>query len=177
MGQILARTAFVAVGMCCLTLAASRADEETRGDAKGHDAKFVMKAAEGGLAEVKLGKLATEKAMSADVRKFGQRMVDDHTQANKQLMAIAERKGLKVPTEMNRKDQETYDRMARLSGAEFDRAYAKHMVEDHEEDISEFKDESKNGQDEQIRAWATKTLPTLEEHLKMAKGLNGSRDR
>ena len=135
----------------------------------GSDQTFVMKAAHGGMAEVKLGTLATQKAANADVKAFGQQMVDDHSKANDELKQLASTKGITLPTDIDAKDQATYDRLSKLSGAEFDRAYMNHMVSDHRTDVSEFRRESQHGSDPDVKAWAAKTLPTLEHHLQMAE--------
>jgi putative membrane protein len=135
----------------------------------GSDHTFVTKAAQGGLAEVKLGQLATQKASSSDVKAFGQQMVDDHSKANDELKQLASTKGITLPTDTDAKHQATYDRLSKLSGAEFDRAYMKDMVSDHKEDVSEFRTESQRGSDPDVKAWAAKTLPTLEHHLQMAE--------
>jgi putative membrane protein len=135
------------------------------------DSTFVTKAAQGGMAEVKLGHLDEEKAMSPDVKNFGQTMVHDHTKANDELKSIASSKGITLPSDIDSKDQATYDRLSKLSGAEFDRAYMKDMVSDHKTDISEFKREAERGADADLKAWAGKTLPTLEHHLQMAESI------
>ena len=135
----------------------------------GADNNFVMKAAQGGMAEVKLGQLAVDKASSEDVKKFGQTMVDDHSKANDELKQIAAAKGINLPDSLDGKHQATYDRLSKLSGAAFDRAYMKDMVADHKEDVSEFRKESTKGTDPEVKAFATKTLPTLEHHLEMAQ--------
>ena len=133
------------------------------------DTSFVTKAAQGGMAEVKLGKLATEKASSPDVKTFGQQMVDDHSKANDELKSLASKKGLTLPTDVDAKDQATYDRLSKLSGAEFDKAYMADMVSDHKTDVAEFRRESQRGSDPDVKAWAAKTLPTLEHHLQLAQ--------
>ena len=133
---------------------------------------FLTKAAAGGMAEVKLGQLATEKASNPDVKAFGQQMVDDHGKANSELKDLASKKGVTLPSDIDAKHQATYDRLSKLSGAEFDRAYMQDMVADHREDVSEFRRESKNNSDSDVKAWAAKTLPTLEHHLQMAESTN-----
>lgn len=138
----------------------------------GADQSFVTKAAIGGMAEVKLGQLATQKASNADVKKFGQQMVDDHGKANDELKQLASQKGITLPTDVDAKQQATYDRLSKLSGAEFDKAYMHDMVTDHHEDVSEFQKESRSGSDPDVKAWATKTLPTLQHHLQMAESTN-----
>jgi putative membrane protein len=133
------------------------------------DTHFVTTAAEGGLAEVKLGELAKQKGSNQSVTSFGDQMVKDHTEANNELKSIASSKGIKVPESLNAKDQALYDRLSKLSGGQFDRAYISAMVKDHEEDISEFRRISRTAKDQEIKSFASKTLPTLEHHLEMAQ--------
>lgn len=133
------------------------------------DRKFVRAAAQGGLLEVELGKLATEKASSNEVKKFGQRMVDDHTRAGNQLKDIASSKGITVPTKLSAKDRMTKDRLSKLSGDEFDQAYMNNMVKDHTQDVSDFKRESVSGTDSEVKNFASSTLPTIEDHLREAQ--------
>ena len=135
------------------------------------DRQFIKKAAEGGLAEVQLGQLATEKADSQDVKQFGQRMVDDHTKANDQLKQVASQKGVTVPDKLSPKDAATKARLEKLSGKAFDRAYMRDMVMDHTKDVSEFRLESKNAKDPDVKNFASQTLPTLQDHLKEAKSI------
>ena len=135
------------------------------------DQNFVKKAAQGGMAEVELGKLATQKASSDDVKKFGQRMVDDHSKANDQLKQIAGNKGVSLPTDLDAKDQALKDRLSKLDGEQFDRAYMKNMVHDHTKDVSEFRKESTSAKDSDLKSFASQTLPTLEDHLKQAKSI------
>src|SRR5579872_699543 len=135
------------------------------------DKKFVVQAAQGGMAEVELGKLATEKASSDEVKKFGQRMVDDHTKAGDQLKELASSKGIQVPDKLSPKDQMTKDRLSKLSGEQFDKAYMSDMVKDHTQDVSEFKRESASGKDADVKNFASATLPTLQDHLRQAKEL------
>lgn len=137
------------------------------------DAKFAMNAAQGGLTEVKAGQLAAEKASSPDVKAFGQQMVDDHTKANEQLKAIAQEKGMTLPTDINAKQQAMYDRLSKLSGADFDSAYVKAMVMDHDEDLKEFTKESTKGKDEKIKGFASQTLPVIQGHLEKIKAIQG----
>jgi putative membrane protein len=147
-------------------------DQTGSANRMGAESTFLTKAAVGGMAEVKLGQLATEKASNADVKAFGQQMVDDHGKANNELKDLASKKGATLPSEIDAKHQATYDRLSKLSGAEFDRAYMAEMVSDHHEDVNEFRRESKSGPDSDVKAWAAKTLPTLEHHLQMAESTN-----
>ena len=135
------------------------------------DRQFIKKAAQGGLAEVQLGQLATEKADSPDVKQFGQKMVDDHGKANDQLKQVASNKGVAIPDKLNAKDAATKARLEKLSGKAFDRAYMRDMVVDHTKDVSEFRTESKTAKDPDVKNFASETLPTLQEHLKQAKSI------
>ncbi|MDQ2843812.1 MAG: DUF4142 domain-containing protein [Acidobacteriota bacterium] len=136
------------------------------------DSTFAMKAAQGGMAEVQLGKLAADKASNPDVKAFGQQMVDDHTKANDQLKSVAQQENMTLPTDLNAKDQAMYDRMSKLSGAAFDRAYVKDMVKDHEMDVKEFQKESTAGKDDNIKNFASQTLPVLQGHLDKIKAIS-----
>ncbi len=133
------------------------------------DIEFVLAAAQGGMAEVEIGKLAAERARSGEVKQFAQRMIDDHSKGGDQLKSIAESKSIALPTALTPKDQALHERLARLNGEAFDRAYMRAMVTDHMKDVAEFRHESHDGHDPQVKAWATGILPTLEDHLKMAK--------
>ena len=133
------------------------------------DSNFATKAAQGGMAEVQLGNLAKDHASSTEVKNFGQQMVSDHTKANDQLKSIAAQKNITLPTSIDAKDQAVYDRLSKLNGVEFDRAYMRQMVEDHRKDVSEFRKESTSGSDPELKSFASSTLPTLENHLKMAE--------
>lgn len=133
------------------------------------DENFVKKAAEGGMAEVKLGRLAEERGSNPAVKNFGRRMVQDHSKANNELKSVTSKESIPLPDEMDKSDQATYDRLSKLSGDAFDRAYARDMVKDHTKDIAEFQKEAKNGRDESIKNFAAQTLPTLQNHLEQAR--------
>jgi len=138
------------------------------------DRKFVLAAAHGGMAEVELGQLATKNGSSDAVKQFGQRMVEDHGKANEELKQLAAGKGITLPTSLDKKHKQTYSHMSRLTGQNFDHAYAADMVKDHQKDVSEFEKEATSGTDPDVKAWAAKTLPTLQEHLRMAQSLPGA---
>ena len=133
------------------------------------DKEFVQKAAIGGMAEVQMGKLAQQKAGSEQVKQFGSRMVEDHSKANDELKQVASNKGLTLPTDLDAKHKSKVAKLEKLSGAQFDRAYMDEMVDDHKHDVSDFEKQSKSGHDADIKAFASKTLPTLQEHLKLAQ--------
>lgn len=135
------------------------------------DRTFVLAAARGGLEEVQLGKLAAGKAVDPDVKSFGQRMVDDHSKANDKLRQAVSDKGVSLPSDLDRKARAEVDRLAKLEGSAFDRAYVRMMVKDHVKDVADFNRESSTAHDPQVRQFVTDTLPTLQDHLKMAKDL------
>jgi len=136
------------------------------------DRTFAEKAAAGGAAEVEGGRLAERQAASEKVKQFGSRMVQDHSKANDELKQLAAAKGLQLPSGPDPHSQEMMAKMQKLSGAAFDRAYMDHMVKDHKKDVAEFQKEASSGKDPQIKAFAAKTLPTLQEHLKLAEATN-----
>ncbi len=135
------------------------------------DNSFAKDAAEGGMAEVKMGQLAQSNAMNASVKMFGQRMVTDHTKMGDELKAVASRKNIALPSDISSKQELTYKTLSSKTGADFDKAYISDMVKDHEEDVAAFQKEANSGTDEDLKALASKALPTLQEHLKMAQDI------
>jgi putative membrane protein len=133
------------------------------------DKKFLTEAAEGGMMEVELGKMAADKGTDPDVKAFGQRMVDDHTKANDKLKTIAADKGVILPTTVGTMDKHTMDKLQKATGADFDRLYMSDMVKDHKKDVSDFQKAAKDAKDSDVKTFASDTLPTLQEHLKMAQ--------
>ena len=133
------------------------------------DARFVKEAAQGGTAEVKLGQLAQEKGTNESVKNFGKRMADDHSKANDKLKEAASKESIPVPSDIGAKNQATYDRLSKLDGAAFDRAYASAMVKDHQADVAAFQKQANAGKNDSIKSFASETLPTLQDHLKEAK--------
>ncbi len=180
--------AFLVLGMCALlalvaTAGASgtqNANSSAAGNANansGHgamtaDSKFVMNAAMGGLAEVELGKVAASKGASDEVRQFGQRMVDDHSKANEELMRVASSKGMTPPSALDAKHQAEVQKLSALSGEKFDKEYVKMMLSDHKKDVGEFQKQASRGADPDIKAFASSTLPTLQEHLQMIQRIS-----
>jgi putative membrane protein len=135
------------------------------------DSSFVNEAAIGGMAEVELGKLASTKAANAEVKKFGQMMVTDHTAANNELKALASKKGWTLPTDLDSSHKSTADDLKGRNGADFDSAYVDEMVDDHEEDVKAFEDKANNATDPDLKAFAQKTLPVLRKHLDAIKAI------
>jgi putative membrane protein len=136
------------------------------------DKKFVMEAAAGGMEEVQLGQIAAQKASDPDVKSFGQRMVDDHTKANDQLKQVASQKGVTVPSSLPASKQKDVDKLNKLNGAAFDSAYVSMMVKDHKKDVADFQKESKSAKDSDVKSFASTTLPTLQDHLKMIQDIS-----
>jgi putative membrane protein len=135
----------------------------------GNSNDFAKDAAQGGMAEVLLGRLAAERGASPAVREFGQQMVTDHSKANAELMQIAGRKNIQLPTEVKSDQKSEQDKLSKLTGADFDKEYVDYMTKDHEEDASEFQKQSQSGGDAEIKAFAAKTLPVIQHHLQMIK--------
>jgi putative membrane protein len=133
----------------------------------GNDRDFLVAAASGGMMEVELGRVAARQASSERVKQFGQRMVTDHGAANAELKKLAARKAIALPSRMTPEHETMAARLSSLKGAEFDRAYMKAMLEDHQGDVAEFRDKTMSATDDDVKAFATETLPKLEEHLRL----------
>jgi putative membrane protein len=141
-----------------------KVDEET--------SDFMVKAADGGMMEVELGKVAREKAKNQRVKEFGEMMVVDHSKANEELKSLAAQKNVTIPAAVGEDHRKHIDDLSKKSGADFDKAYMKMMVDDHKEDIDLFEKDSSSGKDPDVKAWAAKTLPVLRKHLAAAKSIN-----
>jgi putative membrane protein len=129
------------------------------------DAKFATNAANAGMAEVALGKLASEKATNAQVKEFAQMMITDHTKVNDELTAIAKTKNITLPATVDEEHQKKMDDLSKKSGADFDKAYVNAMVDGHKKVLDMMKDEAKNGKDADLKAFAEKTAPAVQTHL------------
>ena len=135
------------------------------------DREFMSEAALGGMYEVTLGQQIEKKATNPDVRAFAAKMVNDHGKANEELKQLAAKKGFTMPAQLDDDHRESIEELTKLSGAELDKKYIDEMVDDHEDDVDEFRDAAKDAKDPEIRAWAGKTLRILEGHLVEAKRL------
>ncbi|HET9209855.1 MAG TPA: DUF4142 domain-containing protein [Thermoanaerobaculia bacterium] len=161
--------ALTVAGLLAVLAPAFAAQTETKGALSQQDQKFAMDAAAGGMMEVEGGRLASQKGASQAVKDFGQRMVTDHSKANQQLMQVASEKGLTLSKELPAEHKQHLDKLSKASGAEFDRMYMSHMVKDHEKDVKEFEKQAQKGTDPALRAFAEQTLPTLRQHLEIAR--------
>jgi putative membrane protein len=141
------------------------------GPTKVDDKKFLKDAAMGGMLEMELGKLATQKGSSDEVKQFGQKMLDDHTKASDGLKQVAAKENVNIPDSLDSRHQSRVDKLAKLSGPQFDKAYMKDQLKDHEQDVRDFQNESRNGSDPEVKQFASKTLPLLQEHLEIAKNV------
>jgi len=151
---------------------AEQINEENKPTEDNDDSEFAVKAASGGMLEVELGRMAQEKAQSQQVKDFGAMMVKDHSKANDELKALASSKNIVLPSTLGEEEQKHVDELAKLSGKEFDKKYVSMMVDDHKKDVDEFKETANDAKDPDIKAFASKTLPTLEEHLTKIKAIN-----
>ena len=168
MKRLRINTALIAVSIGWLLMGTAWVQAEKVSDM---DQQFLKQAAHAGTAEIKLGAMAKEQAASPEVQQFGQRMITDHTKANEELMALAQVKDISVSTEMDKQHQETAEMLSKMQGSQFDREFMRHMVKDHEKAVQLFATAAQESQDGDIKAFAAKTLPTLEEHLQLARQL------
>ncbi len=129
------------------------------------DAKFAVDAANGGMTEIELSKLATAKTTSAKIKEFADMMVMDHTKAGGELKAVAQVKNITLPDSLNADSKKVVMDMSKKSGADFDKAYVDKMVADHKATVEMFEDGSKKIKDADLKAFVDKTLPTIKGHL------------
>jgi len=154
------------------TETAEEANDQKFDDTKlEDDTEFAVAAADGGMFEVELGKLAEKKAVSKDVKDFGAMMVKDHSKANDEFKALAAQKNITLPDSLSEDKRKKYNDLAEKKGMDFDKAYVSLMVDDHKEDIKEFEEASKDSKDAEIKAWAAGKLPTLNQHLETVQNL------
>jgi putative membrane protein len=128
------------------------------------DKMFLSKVAEGGIAEVQLGKLAAQKSSKDDVKSFAQKMVDDHVDLNKQLANTADEMGLRLPKTMSAAGKAEYEKLKSMSGSDFDTEYITFMAKTHHEDYRDFRTEVTVATDPNLKAFIGKVAPVLREH-------------
>jgi putative membrane protein len=132
------------------------------------DQSFVQNAALVNQEQIKLGQLAVKKGTSSQVRDFGQKLIDDHSKVGDQLKQIATREGISLPTELGPEQTNTISRLSGLSGKAFDSAFMDEIKTGHQQAMSLFQNEAKNGTDPQLRDFAQSTLPALHQHSESA---------
>jgi putative membrane protein len=145
------------------------ASEPKSSDVQMSDEEFLRQMVMGNMAEVELGKLGAGKATNSELKSFAQRLVQDHGKALEELKTIAKTKNITVPTEVDAEHKATLDKLSAQSGAAFDREYAEVMVDAHRKTLEKLTAYLANAKDPEIRAWASKVLPTVREHLKIAE--------
>ncbi|HUA64309.1 MAG TPA: DUF4142 domain-containing protein [Alphaproteobacteria bacterium] len=159
-----------------LAIVAAYADDSTdnRGQFSASDYKFAKEAARGGKFEVTLGNVAASNSRNASVQQFGQQMVKDHGRAGQKLQQIATSKNATLPDELSAKQQREVDRLSKLTGPEFDKAYVACMIKAHKADEKAFKKASEEADDPDLRNFAATTLTMVRDHLRMAQDLESS---
>ena len=140
------------------------------------DNQFVMDAAHGGMAEVQLGQLALQRSTNPEVKRFAQQMIQEHSRANEELMRLATQKGITPPTDVGPKYRAAMMRLMQLSGRDFDQAYMNEAgVNSHLESAAIYQRQAGLGQDPDLKAFATRILPRVQDHLQMASAMTGYR--
>ncbi|HET9818713.1 MAG TPA: DUF4142 domain-containing protein [Rhodanobacteraceae bacterium] len=139
--------------------------------AAANTGSFAAKAARGGMLEIKLADLALTHSHDTDVESFARRMKQDHTSIDNKLKELVQPGSQPLPSGLNDEQQQTVASLESSNGQDFDKAYADTMVEDHQEDVSLFQDAATTAPTQQLRDFASQTLPTLKEHLKLARQL------
>ncbi len=142
-------------------------------------ADFVQTVAISDMFEIESGQLAADKAGNADVKSFGQHMVDDHTKTSKQLKALVNDEEIKaeLPTKLDAEHQAKLDKLKGMSGGQFDKSYIQSQVDAHEKAVALFESYAAAGENDELKEWAGDTLPTLKDHLKEAKSLSAKVDQ
>jgi putative membrane protein len=145
--------------------AAIGADSKPDTIASSRDAKFLAKVALINMEEIRLGELAQQNSSTQDVKELGQMMVDDHKNSQEELVQLAAKKSITLPTSMDSLAMADYNKLVSKSGTEFDKGYTDMMVNGHKGAIALFESESKDASDADVRQWAGSVLPTLQKHL------------
>ena len=138
------------------------------------DRAFMIKAAQGGIAEVELSQLAVRRAASNEVKQYARQMIQDHGRTNNRLSQLAQQKGVTLPTEMDAQHQALREQLEKMSGRSFDRAYMRAMEADHEQMVALFQNQATQGRDPELKAFAADTLPKLQQHWTMARSMTGN---
>ncbi len=133
------------------------------------DNEFVVKAASGGLMEVQLGEMAAKKATNSAVKEFGQMMANDHAKVNDELKSLAARKNITIPMVPGEDHMDHMNKMTEKKGTDFDKDYMNLMIDDHKDDVDAFEKAARDAKDPDVRAFASKYVPTLRTHLERAR--------
>ena len=136
------------------------------------DAEFAVAAANGGMAEVALSKIAEEKATDPKVKEFAKQMIKDHSKANDELKTLATSKNITLPSAPNEEKQKAAADLGGKNGSDFDKAYITQMKKDHEQTVKLFEDAQKEVKDAELKAFIDKTLPVIKAHAEHVKSLD-----
>jgi putative membrane protein len=147
------------------------ADPTSSSGTSAWDKQFIMNIALRGMREIDLAKVALDKSSNPAIKEYAAKVVEEQTKATGALKRIAGKQSIAIPAALDPKEQTEVDRIAKLSGADFDRAYTRDQVKNHERSLREFQREAKDGQDEQVKAFAVRVLPIVEQHLQTARDL------
>ena len=174
MKKVMLMTAMLVLTMCVSNGFAQndstmKSDDKMMSGKKNPDAKFMMMAATSDMNEIAASQQAMSKSTNEEVKKLAQMMIEDHTKSSEELKPIAANKNVMLPNEPDSKHKSAMEKMSSMSGMEFDMAYVKMMVKDHEKAVSMFTKESNSGKDAEAKAFAAKTLPVLQMHLDMSR--------
>jgi putative membrane protein len=150
---------------------ADRASADSASAVAEDDAEFAVAAANGGLAEVALGKIAADKATDPNVKAFAKQMITDHTKANEELKMLADSKNITLPAAPNEEKQKAAADLGGMSGSDFDKAYIAQMKKDHDQTVKLFEDAQKDVKDAELKAFIDKTLPVIKAHAQHVKSL------
>jgi putative membrane protein len=142
-----------------------------RGALPGADHEFVMRAAQDSMAEIEMGQLAQQRGSTQAVKDYGRRLVEEHTAMNNDLKQAAPAEINNMPTDLPAEKKSTIDRLAKLSGAEFDREFLNEAINAHRQAIELFQKQANSGENQKLRDWASSKIPLLQDHLKAAQGL------
>ena len=156
--------------LLCWSAGELNAQQDQSKQLSHRDKKFADEANQSNLAEIQMGQLAAKSAQSSSVKQYGEKLAKDHQQAEQKLTAICQQKGIPVTKELKGEYQKTLDHLS-TAGSEFDKQFLDHAIKHHRKDIAEFEKEAQRGEDPALRSFASETLPTLREHLKIAQTL------
>ena len=178
MKSVIATVSLLALMVAAPAWAADTGTGAATGEPQGQqalnqqDRQFINEAAEGGRAEVEMGKVAAERSDNPAVREFGRWMETDHTMANDALDYIVHRAGVTPPSTIDPHDQTALESLQKLHGAAFDQKYVPMQVEGHEQTIALFQKEEQSGENPHLKRYAEHTMPMLRAHLAEAQDLS-----
>ena len=165
---------FLVIGLITFTFAQneSKLNKKDMNNKDMNKNSFVEEAASGGMMEVELGNMASEKAISKEVKEYGELLAKDHSKANEELKTIAKNDNIVFPDKMSKKHNEIVENFKKVKKEKFDKKYIDMMTEDHKKDIQKFEKAAEDNKNVDVKEWAKKTLPTLKKHLQKAENIS-----